>query len=350
MLPQTIQLISMRISVLGAGSWGSALVCAFSHVAKVKLWSRNAAQIANINLTRTNPGYLPDTVRFSGQVEFTADFNSALEADLLVIATPVSALRDIMQRIKANVQGNIPDTIWVCKGFEVGSGLLPHQIAQQEWPGVHNIGGLLGPSFAKELALGLPTAITLASTNKDFALKWSRQLKNIPGFRIYANTDLVGSEVGAGVKNIMAIGVGICDGLQLGLNARAAVITRSLSELGQLVLLLGGKAETIYGLTGIGDLILTCTGDLSRNRTVGLELARGKKIAEIVAGLGHVAEGVAATREVYLMSKKFGIEMPIVTAVYKIIYEDADLRAQVIALLSREPKLEFEPAFPDRGA
>lgn len=331
----------MLISVLGAGSWGSALAIAFSHVADVKLWSRDSLQVVQINNSRVNSSYLPESIKFPPNIEATTDFQQILMADLIVIATPTAALRSIISQIVQFSTAKVADIIWVCKGFETESGLLPHQIIEQVCPGIDNIGALLGPSFAKEVAQSLPTAITLASNNLSFALKWSNNLKNIPNFRIYANTDLIGSEVGAGVKNIMAIAVGICDGLHLGFNARAGLITRSLNELGQLVLLLGGNSETIYGLSGIGDLILTCTGDLSRNRTVGLELAKGYKVEDIVANLGHVAEGVLASKEVYNLSQKLNIEMPIVEAVYKIIYERADLTAQVFSLLSREPKLEF---------
>ena len=333
----------MTISVLGAGSWGSALAISMSYADSVKLWTKCPEQADKINLQRNNPGYLPDSIKFPANITATTDFDFALNADVLIIATPCGAFREILSKIKHNCNHTIPDIIWVCKGFEIGSGLLPHQILEEICPGLSNYGALLGPSFAKEVACGLPTAITLASTNLDFALKMVQKFKQMPNFRIYANTDVIGSEVGAAVKNIMAIAVGISDGLHLGYNARAALITRSLNELGQLVMLLGGKAETIYGLTGIGDLILTCTGDLSRNRTVGLELAKGHNIDDVLASLGHVAEGVNAAKEVYHLSKSLKVDMPIVEGVYKIIFEQADLSKSVIELLKREPKLEFSP-------
>lgn len=332
----------MSISVLGAGSWGSALAIAMSHADSIKLWSRDQDQVSQINQERINPGYLTDSIKIPMNVLATSDLSDALLADLLIIATPTNTIRSILTKIRQILPNCLPDIIWVSKGFEIDSGLLPHQIVQDVCPDIKNIGALLGPSFAKEVAMGLPTAITLASQELDFALKWVQKLKHIPNFRIYANTDLTGSEVGAGVKNIMAIAVGISDGLNLGYNARAALITRSLNELGQLVILMGGRPETIYGLTGIGDLILTCTGDLSRNRTVGLELAKGNDIDSILINLGHVAEGVNAAKEVYKLSKKLKVEMPIVEAVYKIIFESADLSSTVISLLKREPKLEFE--------
>ena len=333
----------MTISVLGAGSWGSALAISMSYADSIKLWTRSPEQASNINSQRINSGYLPDSIKFTDNITATTDFDFALNTDLLIIATPCGAFREILTQIKQRCTNSIPDIIWVCKGFEVGSGLLPHQILEEICPGLKNYGALLGPSFAVEVARGLPTAITLASNNLDFALRMVKKFKPMPNFRIYSNTDVIGSEVGAGVKNIMAIAVGIADGLQLGYNARAALITRSLNELGQLVILLGGRSETIYGLTGIGDLILTCTGDLSRNRTVGLELAKGYPIDVVLASLGHVAEGVNAAKEVYDLSKRLKVDMPIVEGVYKIIYNQADLSTSVIELLKREPKLEFIP-------
>lgn len=334
----------MNISVLGAGSWGSALAIAFSHVADISLWSHDPKQVESIKNTRVNIGYLPEHITFPTNIYLSNSFeDSILKSELIVIATPISALRQIIQKIQVVFKDTkTPDIIWVCKGFEPSSGKLPHKIVEEEYTNnVPRVGALLGPSFAKEVALSMPTAITLASQDLDFAMEWAEKLKKIPNFRIYAHDDLIGAEVGAGVKNIMAIAVGICDGLNLGYNARAGLITRSLNELGNLVLLLGGKNETIYGLTGIGDLILTCTGDLSRNRTVGLELAKGYAIDQVVTNLGHVAEGVNACREVYNLSKKLNIDMPIVEAVYKIMFEKADLLSQVKDLLSREPKIEF---------
>ena len=261
--------------------------------------------------------------------------------DLVVIATPLSGLREMLLQIKSICTNKLPDIIWVCKGLEVGSGLFPHQVAREELGEFKNIGALLGPSFAKEVALGLPTAITLTSNNIEFVRRWIDGFKLIPNFRVYANSDVIGSEVGSAVKNIIAIAVGISDGLHLGYNARAALITRSLSELSNMVTALGGEDRTIFGLTGIGDLILTCTGDLSRNRTVGVELAKGFKCDQILKNLGHVAEGVYTTREVYKLSKKLGLDMPIVDAVYNIIYENSDINKTVSTLLARAPKFEI---------
>ncbi len=332
----------MVIGVLGAGSWGAALAIAMSKVASVRLWSRNDNQVQQINLTHMNQGYLPEVIKFPSNVIATSDLVWAIDVDLIVVAVPISALRTIINIIKEHYSNNVfPDVIWVCKGFEVGSSLLPHQIIAEVLPRFDNIGALIGPSFAKEVAEGKPTAITLASKNLQFALKWVELLKPIPNFRVYANTDVMGAEIGAAVKNIMAIAVGISDGLNLGYNARAALITRSLNEIKQLVVLMGGSSETIYGLTGVGDLILTCTGELSRNRQVGLKLAGGQKVEAILAELGHVAEGVNATQEAYRLSLNLNLDMPIVETVYKILFEQADILNSVTNLLKREPKLEF---------
>ncbi len=330
-----------RVCILGAGSWGSALAIAFSHAMQVSLWGRDKIQIQNILASRNNVGYLPEQIKFPDSIQITSDLDLALKnMDLVVIATPLSALRNMFLQVKSRYPGKLPDIIWVCKGLEVGSGLFPHEIAKDTLGEFENIGALLGPSFANEVAHGLPTAITLSSNNIQFAKKWIDQLGKIPNFRVYANTDVIGSEVGGAVKNIMAIAVGISDGLQLGYNARAALMTRSLNELSAMVIALKGEAKTIYGLSGVGDLILTCTGDLSRNRTVGLELAKGLSCDQILKKLGHVAEGVYAAKEIYKLSKYLGVEMPIVDAVYGIIYENADIKKAVGGLLGRAPKFE----------
>lgn len=330
----------MKVSILGAGSWGSALAIAFSKIANVTLWSHNITQVTELNLSRTNPKYLPQEIIFPNNILVTNDFISVLDADLLVIATPLNSIRDILNQINALLPV-MPNLLLVSKGFEAGSGKMPHQIIEDIIPDFNDYGLLIGPSFAKEVALGLPTAITLVSPQIEFAVKWMKMLHGIQNFRIYAHDDVIGSEVGAAIKNVLAIAVGLSDGLNLGYNARAALITRSLNELASLVLALGGRRDTIYGLTGIGDLILTCTGDLSRNRQVGQKLAEGKKVDDILQELGHVAEGVLTTREIYNKSQSLNIDMPIVSCVYKIIYENADIFDEVNGLIGRAPKPEF---------
>ena len=330
----------MQIGVLGAGSWGSALAIAFSQFSSVQLWSRNQCQVEQINQLKTNIGYLPDNVLLNANVVASNNLHSVLSScDLIVIATPISGFRAIcMQLYDANVKASL---LWACKGLELETSLLPHQIILDIFGNLTNCGALLGPSFAREVACGLPTAITLASTDINFALKWSDILSKANNFRVYAHDDIIGAEIGASVKNIMAIAVGISDGLGLGLNARAALMTRSLNELSLLVLALGGSQQTIYGLSGVGDLILTCTGDLSRNRTVGIELASGKSLNTILTNLGHVAEGVYATKEIYTIAKRMNLEMPIVDSVYRILYNNGNLHDEVNHLINRKLKSEF---------
>ena len=334
----------MSIGVIGAGSWGSALAIAISQVSPVVLWSHNIEQARYINAHRINPNYLPDNIVFSDNITITEDFSSLIKCELLIISTPLNAVREVLERLKILADTDVikfPDLLLVSKGFEAGSGKLPHEIVQDVLPRFNRFGLLIGPSFAKEVAMGLPTAITLTADDIEFAKSWMQKLKNIPNFRIYAHDDVIGSEVGSAIKNVLAIAVGISDGLNLGFNARAALITRSLNELSALVLALGGKKETIYGLTGIGDLILTCTGDLSRNRKVGQELATGKTIEDIINSLGHVAEGVSTAREIYAKSQQLNIDMPITNAVYNIIYNKANILNEVTNLISRAPRAEF---------
>ena len=332
-----------RVGVIGAGSWGSALAIASSRAYPVTLWTHREEQAQYINYCRSNPKYLPAEILMPENILVTGEFNELSSCDLLIVSTPLNAVREILERLKILFDdiNEVPDLFLVSKGFEAGSGKLPHEIVNDVLPNFSRFGLLIGPSFAKEVAIGLPTAITLASSDSTFATKWMHQLNGIPNFRIYAHDDVIGSEVGSAIKNVLAIAVGISDGLSLGYNARAALITRSLNELSALVLALGGKKETIYGLTGIGDLILTCTGDLSRNRKVGQELALGKTIDEVVTSLGHVAEGVSTAREIYLKAQQLKIDMPISNCVYNIIYNKADIHKEVSNLLSRAPKVEF---------
>ncbi len=330
----------MQIAVLGAGSWGSALALATSNVAQVQLWSHQPKQVAWMQDYRNNPDYLPPEITFNKNISFTGDLSQLSGASLLIIATPINAVRGILQQIK-QFSLELPDVFLVSKGLEAHTAKLPHQIIEDEWPSFTRYGVLIGPSFAVEVARLQPTAVTLAAPQLDFAIGWMERLSDIPNFRIYAHDDVIGSEVGAAVKNVLAIAVGISDGLFLGYNARAALITRSLNELAQLVLALGGKQETIYGLTGIGDLILTCTGDLSRNRRVGQELASGKRVIDITAALGHVAEGVSTACEIHRLALQLKIDMPIVACVYRIIYQNSDIKTEVLNLLNRAPKAEF---------
>ena len=275
-----------KVAVLGAGAWGTAMSCVLAARLEVSLWARDALQAATITRTRRNERYLPG-FELPSTVRVLADLSEATRgAGLLLAATPVAGLRALLAG-----SGAPAPLVWLCKGFEEGTGELPHQIARAVLGAKARFGALSGPSFAEEVARGLPCALTLASEDADFARDAAATLHG-GRMRVYYSADLVGVEIGGAVKNVMAIAAGISDGMGLGLNARAALITRGLAEITRLGAALGGQPETFMGLAGAGDLILTATGDLSRNRRVGLELARGRPLKDIVATLGHVAEGV----------------------------------------------------------
>jgi len=326
----------MQLTVLGAGAWGTALAIAFAAKHDVTLWARDAAQVAQMSADRANARYLPGCP-FSPQLAVSSDAAAALaKSELLILAAPLSGLRKTLEQVKALAPA-LP-FLWVCKGLEAGTGLLPHQVVSEVMGDV-TCGALTGPSFALEEARGQPTAITLASTDAGFAANTAQALHG-GNLRIYANDDVTGAEVGGAVKNVLAIATGICDGLGLGLNARAALMTRGLVEITRFGEALGGRSETFMGLTGMGDLILTCTGDLSRNRKVGLLLAEGRALEQITHDLGHVAEGVPAAREVAQRAQQLGIEMPITQAVAAVIDGRLSPRAAVERLMARDPKSE----------
>lgn len=330
---------TLKIAVLGAGAWGSALAIAFSRRHSVTLWARDPAQAAAQRETRRNERYLPGAT-FPDALRIESDFSAAAAArNLIVIATPLAGLRESARRLR-DLALTTP-LLWACKGLEAGSQLLPHQIVAEELGSSLPCGALTGPSFADEVARGLPTALTLASSDAAFARATAQSLHDAR-LRVYASEDVIGAEVGGAVKNIMAIATGISDGMGFGLNARAALITRGLAEITRLGLALGGRRETFMGLAGMGDLILTCTGDLSRNRRVGLALAQGQKLADILANLGHTAEGVSTAREVAGLAARLGIDMPITQAVQGILHDGVTPSTAVEQLLSRDPKPEAE--------
>jgi glycerol-3-phosphate dehydrogenase (NAD(P)+) len=301
----------VRIAVLGAGAWGTALALTFSRAHAVSLWVWEAEQVAALKADRENRRYLPghpfpETLRVEG------DFDAAIEgAELALVATPVAGLRPTLKRIAG--RATVP-VVWACKGLEADSGKLPHQVVDEELPGWPHCAVLSGPSFAEEVARGLPTAVTLASPDLEFARRSVAAL-NTHRLRFYASDDIIGVEIGAAVKNVLAIAAGISDGMGFGLNARAALITRGLAEIARLGERLGAHQHTFMGLAGMGDLILTCTGDLSRNRRVGLALAAGKTLDVILRELGHTAEGVHTAREVAQLAGELGVDMPITQAV-----------------------------------
>ncbi|KFC76407.1 Glycerol-3-phosphate dehydrogenase [NAD(P)+] [Massilia sp. LC238] len=334
-----------KITVLGAGAWGTAMAIALAARHDVLLWGRNPEQMAETQAARENlhylPGYpLPSSLRVS------ADFEAALahvagasadEAPLLILACPVAGLRPLLGQLKGRA---IPNVVWLCKGFEAGTGLLPHQVAAEVLGDSVPAAALSGPSFAQEVARALPCALTVASTSAPLRERVVAAA-HADNMRVYACDDMVGVEVGGAVKNVMAIATGASDGLGLGLNARAALITRGLAEITRLGVHLGAQAGTFMGLTGMGDLILTCTGDLSRNRRVGLALAQGKQLDTIVAELGHVAEGVPCAKAVRELSRRLGVEMPITEAVAAVLFDGVNATEMAQRLLARDPRDEL---------
>jgi glycerol-3-phosphate dehydrogenase (NAD(P)+) len=326
----------MRLAILGAGAWGTALAIAHAGAHAVTLWARDAVQREALRATRRSR-YLRE-VSLPEAVAVGEDPLAAIQqADTVIIATPIAGLRetaDIVRRAAAAAP-----VVWVCKGFEPAAGKLPHEVVAEVLGADAPAAALSGPSFALEVAHGLPTAVTLAAADAALARRLAGALHQ-PRLRTYYTDDLVGVEVGGAVKNVMAIATGISDGLGLGLNARAALITRGLAEVARLGVALGGRAETFMGLAGAGDLILTCTGDLSRNRRVGLGLGRGEPLEAILAGLGHVAEGVHTAREVDAIARARAIDMPITREVCAVLFEGRAPADAVAHLLARDPKGE----------
>jgi len=327
----------MKLAVLGAGAWGTAISISLAARHAVTLWARDAQQARELAATRGNQRYLPGFT-IPETVVVTAELAAALgDCDLILVATTTAGLRPTLRQLAA--AGKATPLVWLCKGFETESAQLPHQIAAGELPATMPRAVLSGPSFAQEVARGLPAALTLASADSAFAERTARELHH-GRLRIYSSDDVVGVEVAGAVKNVMAIAAGICDGLGLGYNARAALITRGLAEITRLGLKLGGRIETFMGLAGAGDLILTCTGDLSRNRSVGLQLARNAALPEVLRSLGHVAEGVYTARAVARLARELGVEMPITYAVCRVMDENISARDAVQELLQRDPKVE----------
>ncbi|MBA4742932.1 MAG: NAD(P)-dependent glycerol-3-phosphate dehydrogenase [Azoarcus sp.] len=327
----------MRIAVFGAGAWGTALAVAFARAHQVVLWSREADQVDLLGRERINRQFLPD-VPFPDSLRVSGELDTAVDADLHLIATPLAGLRETASALHARRPAT--PLIWACKGLEAGTGRMPHEIVFDAIGSDTPCGVLTGPSFAAEVGAGQPTAIALASTDRDFAERWVQALHQ-PRLRLYANDDLVGAEIGGGLKNVIAIAAGVSDGMGFGLNARAALITRGLAEITRLGVALGARPETLTGLAGMGDLILTCTGDLSRNRRVGLALASGQSLSDILANLGHVAEGVPTARSAAMLAQRHGIEMPITEAVDALLHsEHIGPRDAVESLLARDPRHE----------
>lgn len=329
----------MRIAVLGAGAWGSALAISLSARHQISLWTKDPDHAVEMDSQRINQSFLPG-YSLPRSLKITSVLNEALNAvDLVLIVVPIAGLRETLRAVAAS-KIRVP-ILWGCKGFESETSYLPHQVVEEEYSSSLSFCGVLsGPSFAEEVAQGLPTALTLASRDADFSTEIAAELHS-SRLRIYTSQDVIGVETGGAVKNVITIAAGISDGVGFGHNARAALITRGLMEITRLGLGLGGSMETFMGLAGVGDLILTSTGDLSRNRRVGLMLAEGKSLNDILNELGHVAEGVHTAQSVLQLGHQLNIEMPITQAVCSILHEGVSARNAVEVLLNREQKTEI---------
>jgi glycerol-3-phosphate dehydrogenase (NAD(P)+) len=332
----------MPVAVLGAGSFGTclALLCAREH--DVALWARDPGLAAAINREHRNPKYLSH-VAIPARVRATSDLREALaERELVIIAVPSHGVRDVIRRAAPFVpRGAI--IVSTVKGIEVGTWMRVGELLAQELGPEHQprLTFLSGPSFAREIADGRPTAVTVACREEAFAISVQESISS-PWFRCYTSTDVVGVEIGGALKNVVAIAVGICDGLELGLNARAGVMTRGLREITRLGVRLGADPFTFLGLAGMGDLVLTCTGDLSRNRRIGLELGRGRKLPEIVAGMDEVAEGIRTTFAACALADAHGVEMPIARSVRALLDGEVEPKEGVELLLRRQLRSENE--------
>ncbi len=330
-----------RIAVLGAGSWGTALanVLAWNGHPTV-LWSYEPAVAEDVSERRRNDKYLAG-VELEPTLGATSDMAIALrDASVVVSVSPSHVVRPVMQEARGYLGDARPLLVSASKGIEIQTDLTMSQVLTEVLGDVaEGCVVLSGPSFAAELARRLPTAVTLASRDERSAVRIQRLFQN-EHFRLYTQSDLVGTELGGALKNVIALAAGISDGLGLGTNARAALMTRGLAEIGRLAERLGGEGATLAGLAGVGDLVLTCTGDLSRNRQVGLAVGRGEKLQDVLAGMASVAEGVRTTEAARDLAERHGVEMPIVGAVYSILYDDVDPRRALALLMSREPKPE----------
>jgi glycerol-3-phosphate dehydrogenase (NAD(P)+) len=326
------------MAVIGAGSWGTALAIQLTRGGlPARLWGRDAGQMHAMHRVRCNERYLPDAA-FPEGLEVAADLRAALDGvrDVLVVV-PSHAFRATLERVGGHVSRDAR-VAWATKGFEISSGLLPHQVAR-EILGARPGAVVSGPTFAKEVGAGLPTAMTVASRDAAFANALALRLTG-PNFRAYTQSDIMGVEVGGAVKNVIAIGSGIADGMGFGANTRVALITRGLAEMMRLGVRLGAARETFMGLAGLGDLVLTCTDDQSRNRRLGLALGRGRTMQEAQAGIQQVVEGVLASRAVYSVAERLSVDMPICREIHRVMHEDKPVRDAVQELMGREMRSE----------
>jgi glycerol-3-phosphate dehydrogenase (NAD(P)+) len=329
----------VKLAILGAGAWGTALAIRLAGQHEVSLWGREADLMDEMRQQRVNGRFLPGHP-LPPAILLPATAQAALQdAELVICAAPVVGLRSTLSLIHQS-RPKLP-VIWVCKGFEQKTGFLPHQVAHETLAAGTPCGVLSGPSFAEEVARGAPTAVTLASADADFAAWAARTLHNTH-LRIYSGTDITGVELAGALKNVIAIASGMGDGLQLGYNARAALISRSLAEIARLGVRMGARPDTLMGLSGLGDLVLTCTGPLSRNYQVGQGLAHGKSLNQILGELGHVAEGVYTAAEALKLAHHHQVEMPIIQSVSQVLDGSLSVAQALSQLLLREQRSETE--------
>jgi glycerol-3-phosphate dehydrogenase (NAD(P)+) len=328
------------IAVLGAGSWGTALAIQFARTGyPTRLWGRDELQLARMAGERRNARYLPDA-EFPPLLTIASSARATLDgASDVLVAVPSHAFRELLREIAPIVRPDVR-LAWATKGFELSTGLLPHQVAREVLGAGLPVAVLSGPTFAREVGAGLPTAMTIASSDGDFAARLAQSLSG-EKFRAYTSTDIVGVEVGGAVKNVLAVGAGLSDGLGFGANTRIALITRGVVEMTRLGVALGGSRETFMGLAGLGDLVLTCTDNLSRNRRFGLLLATGIDPQRALVEIGQVVEGYLAARAVRDVALREQVEMPICTAIHQALYEGTPARDVVRGLMTRPIKAEF---------
>jgi len=328
------------VAVLGAGSWGTALAALVArHGHRAVLWGRDAGVVAAIDREHENPRYLPGTP-LPASLAATTDLGAALRgASLVLVVVPSHAFADTVRALQPHLPAGV-GVAWATKGFEPGSGRFLHEVAAELLGEAVPLAVVTGPSFAKEVAAGLPTALTVHGTDPDFTQQVADILHG-PTFRAYTGEDMLGAELGGAMKNVLAVATGVADGMQLGLNARAGLITRGLNEMLRLNAAIGGKAETLMGLAGLGDLVLTCTGDLSRNRRLGLALGRGQSLEDAVREIGQVVESVQTADEVMRQAERHGIELPISAQVRAALHGEITPADGVRQLLAREQKPEY---------
>jgi len=332
---------SAPLAVLGAGSWGTALAVHFARGGRaVRLWGRDRGLLAEMAATRRNARYLPG-VALPEALRLEPDLDAALAGALdVLLVVPSTALRALLVTLAPRLTASM-HVAWATKGFELDSGKLPHQVAREVLGAGRRVAVLSGPTFAREVGAGLPTAMTVASPDAAYAHALAREL-SVGNFRAYSSTDIVGVEIGGAVKNALAVGAGLCDGLGFGANTRVALITRGLREMTRLGVALGADAGTFMGLAGLGDLVLTCTDDQSRNRRFGLLLAGGASAAAALERIGQSVEGYAGARAVHAVAARAGVEMPLCAMVYRVLYEQLPPQEAVRALMSRPVRAEAE--------